>query len=99
MPPPRSSSLKRRRVKKEKENANYTKRERKAGWSRAEKALVAAKTWSASASPARTEKDALQGIPRSLPSSTCTALSSPFPSQPIPRKEKNDIFPKGKKFM
>lgn len=45
----------------------YTKRERKSGRSRAEKALIGAKAQSAPASPARSEKHLLSGQPSFLP--------------------------------
>lgn len=63
------------RDEEEEEDTNYTKREWKAGRSRA--GLVAAKTQSAPASLARTEKEATQSKTRSLSS---RVQSSSFPS-------------------
>lgn len=56
MPLPRSSSLKRGRDEEDEEDPKYTKMERKYGRSSAEKVLVAAKTQSDPASPARNEE-------------------------------------------
>lgn len=63
---PRSSSLKSGRDEEE-EYAKHMRKERKAGRSKVEKALVAAQTQSASASPARSETDDLQGAYLPLP--------------------------------
>lgn len=51
--PPRSFSLKKGRDEEEEEDLKFSKRERKCGRSKVDKALVDAKTQSAPASPAR----------------------------------------------
>lgn len=88
--------MKKGRDEEEEEDLKFTKRERKSGRSRAEKALVAAKTQSALTSPARSEKD-------HLPDHLIGASFSPLLGlrhlpifSPTNPKEGKKTFPEGK---
>lgn len=79
----------------EEKDAKRMCKERKAGRSRAEKALGAVKTQSAPATPARADLDALQGKTRSSLPLSVSVFFLPLPN--IPKEEKREISQKGRK--